>query len=123
MATIEFTVRGKQRARISNGASGASMLRLIICLALFVSAAWGRTASITGRVTDASGGVVVGADVTAKSTATNVTFSARTNSEGYYSVSDLAPGTYDVTVNKSGFAPVEEKGLELQVEQVARLDV
>jgi len=96
------------------------MLRSLICLALFASAVHAQTASVTGRVTDASGAVVPGADIAAKSAATNAMVSTSTNSDGYYSISNLVPGTYDVTVSKPGFASVEAKGLQLQVEQVAR---
>jgi len=99
------------------------MLRSLICLALFASAVHAQTASITGRVTDASGAVVPSANIAAKSAATNAMVSASTNSDGYYSISNLVPGTYDITVSKSGFASVEEKGLQLQVDQVARLDL
>jgi hypothetical protein len=99
------------------------MLRTVLGLALFAATAYAQTASITGRVTDASGAVVPAAEIIVKSLGTNVTVSTRTNADGYYNISNLLPGTYEVTVNKTGFAPVSQTGLGLQVDQVARLDV
>jgi hypothetical protein len=96
---------------------------VFFAFASFTAAAYAQTASITGRITDASGGVVPGADVSVKSTATNAVVSTKTNTDGYYNVTNLLPGTYSVSVNKAGFAPVNETNLELLVDQVARLDL
>ena len=60
-------------------------------------------ASLTGVVSDATGGVVPGAAVSVTSTATNVTLDGVTNSAGYFSFPSLAVGTYRVTVGLIGF--------------------
>lgn len=100
------------------------MLRQTIsALVLFASAAFAQTASITGRITDATGAVVPAAEVAAKSTGTNVVVSTRSNTDGYFNIPNLLPGVYEITVNKAGFSPVKETGLELRVDQVARLDL
>ena len=65
-----------------------------ICLAglLCVSSAFGQTVtgSITGEVTDPSGAVVVGANVTAENVATAVKTTAQTNAAGVYTIRFLA---------------------------------
>ncbi|MEZ5351330.1 MAG: carboxypeptidase regulatory-like domain-containing protein [Bryobacteraceae bacterium] len=93
-------------------------------LAFFVaSTAFAQVASLTGRVTDASGAVIPAAAVTARSVETGITVAAETTSEGYYTLPALQPGRYEVTITKDGFVPVRQTGLELTVQQVARLDV
>lgn len=63
------------------------------------------TAEINGRVTDAQGGVLPGATVTATSAATGYNRSVVTNGEGFYALPLLPPGTYDLVAELSGFAP------------------
>lgn len=61
------------------------------------------TGNIVGTVTDATGGAVVGAKVTAKNKATGQELAAETTSEGGFRIANLAPGAYDVTVEQTGF--------------------
>ena len=97
-------------------------LRVIIGLALSAAAACAQTASITGRVTDSAGAIVPSAEISVRSTDTGVAATTRSNGEGYYNVPALLPGKYQVTVSKTGFAPLTQTGLELEVNQVARVD-
>jgi hypothetical protein len=60
-------------------------------------------ASVSGRVTDASGAVVPGADVTARQLETNIVTSSVTDGEGRYRFPYLKVGPYDVSVRLSGF--------------------
>lgn len=59
---------------------------------------------ITGSVTDPSGAVVPGAQVTAVATSTSITYKTVTSSAGDFSFSDLPLGDYSVSVSASGFA-------------------
>ncbi len=79
-------------------------------------------AEITGQVTDPSGAAVPNAAVTATNTATNVARPTTTNSAGIYSFPELTPGTYQVKVMAAGFENVVKTNIELQVQQVARVD-
>lgn len=83
----------------------------------------GQTASINGRVVDGSGAGIPAAKVIVTATASGVETTSETNDQGLYSVSALLPGSYSVSVSKEGFQTLREKGLELAVQQVARLDL
>ena len=60
-------------------------------------------ATISGTVTDASGGVIANARISAKNVATGVITSSTTNSDGLYTATNLIPGEYQVSVSASGF--------------------
>ena len=60
-------------------------------------------ATITGTITDASGGVISNAQVSAKNVATAVVTSTKSNSDGLYTVTNLIPGDYQVAVTAPGF--------------------
>src|SRR5882762_3070253 len=82
----------------------SSLLTMVALWLLVASvAAQDFRGSITGRVTDPSGGVVPGALITVTNTATNVSNSATTNEAGAYSVLYLPPGQYTVVAEAKGF--------------------
>jgi Carboxypeptidase regulatory-like domain len=66
----------------------------------------GATSSLSGTVTDTSGGIVPGANVTVKNMATNAASEAVTNAEGQFTVPALNAGQYSVIVTLSGFKTV-----------------
>ena len=59
--------------------------------------------SMNGTVSDSSGAVIAGADVKARSLATNLEVSAQTKNDGSFSIADLPIGTYEVRFTKDGF--------------------
>jgi outer membrane receptor protein involved in Fe transport len=63
-------------------------------------------ASLGGRVTDPSGSLVTGAQVSARRTETNQTSATLTDGEGRFRLPYLKVGAYEVTVLHPGFAPV-----------------
>ncbi len=67
------------------------------------------TGDITGTVTDAGGGSVPGADVTAHCEDTGFTRKATTGSEGLYRITDLPVCVYAVSVSKQGFKTTERQ--------------
>jgi hypothetical protein len=87
-------------------------------LAMVPSAALAQsdTASVSGRVTDASGAVIVGAQVQATQVETNTTASGETNGEGLYAFTNLRSGTYRLSVSKAGFKTITKVGLILHVQ-------
>src|SRR2546429_2173526 len=60
-------------------------------------------ATVTGTVTDPSGGVIASAQIAAKNVATSVVSSTTTNSDGFYNLPNLLPGEYQVKVTAPGF--------------------
>ncbi|MDQ1472265.1 MAG: hypothetical protein QOJ99_3745 [Bryobacterales bacterium] len=78
---------------------------------------------INGIVTDPSGGVMVGANVTATNRATNTARTVQTNSSGNYTLPFLTPGLYDIQVGQTGFRAVRREGVQLEVGAAARVDV
>jgi len=81
------------------------------------------TATITGTVTDPSGGAVAGATVTAKSVERGLIYSAVTNDSGIYRIAPLPVGNYELKVQKTGFGSVVYPAFVLTLNQVARIDV
>ncbi|MGH9861601.1 MAG: carboxypeptidase regulatory-like domain-containing protein, partial [Candidatus Acidiferrales bacterium] len=79
------------------------------------------TATLEGKVTDASGGAIVGATVTATNTSTQITRSAQTDELGDYRIALLPAGEYEVGAEQQGFQKAARK-IRLTVAQVATLD-
>lgn len=102
------------------------MLRFIHCLILLLvilAPGFGQTlGEISGIVTDASGAVVAGAQVTVTNTATGASREAQTNSAGVYTFPGLTPGVYDIRVTASGFKVASQTGNTLNVQQLLRVD-
>ena len=59
--------------------------------------------TITGVVTDQQGAMIAGADIRLVESNTGSARTASTNSSGRYTIVDIAPGSYDLTVSKEGF--------------------
>src|SRR6185295_874183 len=79
--------------------------------------------SIAGTVTDQTKAVVPAAVVTATNTSTGLSRQSNTDSEGYYSISNLPQGNYDLTISSAGFKPVTQKGLDVLINNVTHLDL
>jgi Carboxypeptidase regulatory-like domain/TonB-dependent Receptor Plug Domain len=74
-------------------------------------------ATLSGTVTDTSGGVVPNADVTAKNVSNGITRTATTNGSGLFTVPNLQPGPYEITVAAGGFNTDVRSGVTLNVGQ------
>src|SRR5262245_59915478 len=72
--------------------------------------------AVTGRVTDPTGAVIPGVEITVTNTATGVTRSVVSNETGTYSVTQLAPGTYNIKAELVGFKPKAANNVALPVE-------
>lgn len=81
------------------------------------------SATIVGTVTDKTGAVLPGVKVTVVSPSMGFNFEAVTNSEGYYFVPYLRPGSYNLTVEAQGFKKHVRTGIELRTNEQPRLDV
>lgn len=103
---------------------------LLFCLAIVLSGvgtvrsvAQQATAFINGTVKDPSGAVVVGAKVTLRNSATNIARTTTTNKDGNYLFTLVLIGTYELTVEQTGFDKYVQSGITLEINQNARQDV
>jgi hypothetical protein len=99
-----------------------SLLLLVVLLPLATSAQ-SALATLSGTVTDGSGATVAGAAVEVKNVSTNIVRSVKSDGEGRYTVPQLNPSTYQVTVAATGFSEKVLTGVVLAVSQDAHLDV
>src|SRR5262245_10951139 len=111
--------------------SSRSFLCFVFLSLVALLAAWPQPAAaqsqittgvIEGTITDASGGVVPGANVEARSLDTNQTRTRTTDAGGRFVFLQLPPGRYTVTVTLSGFATVVQEGVTLTVGQTLTLN-
>ena len=94
---------------------------LLLCFAPPLNAQ-STSASLTGRITDSSKGVVPNALVAAINTGTRVHYETITNATGSYYVTDLPPGTYRIEVEKVGFKAVIKSDLVLHVQDALEIN-
>src|SRR5262249_19251943 len=86
-----------------------SRIALALVLALPPAAAFGQratTGTVTGRIVDSSSAVMPGVTVSLKSPDALGTFSAVTDAQGVYRVTNLPPADYEVKAELSGFQSV-----------------
>ncbi|MGH9752433.1 MAG: carboxypeptidase regulatory-like domain-containing protein [Blastocatellia bacterium] len=100
------------------------LLSALIAVSTFsiIASAQGIRATVTGRVTDASGAVVPKARITITNIGTNETRTVETSDEGDYTVPQIPPGDYSLTVEQAGFKKTVRR-FTLETGQEARLDV
>jgi len=85
--------------------------------------AWaGVGGSISGTVTDASGGVVPKASVTATNTDTRIRQTVATDDKGFYSFASLAVGNYDLVIERTSFKPYRRTGISIDVNSALIID-
>ena len=105
------------------------VLLLSACLALpgiFVSDALAQqsaTATLSGAVRDSNGALVTGAQVMVTQKATGVNREAVTNEVGFFVITNLKAGVYEMKVRAKGFAENVIPSVTLQVGQTSDLDV
>jgi hypothetical protein len=98
-----------------------------ICLGLAVFGASlpaqiANNTSLVGTALDTSGAAVAGAKVDAVEESTKVSYSTTTNASGYYAITFIKPGTYDITVRDTGFKTETKTGIPVPVDQAVRTD-
>ncbi len=100
-----------------------SLLLALLCLATQAVNAQVDRAALNGTVTDPSGAMVPGAQVSAEAPTIGVKRQTLTDAAGVYRLPSLPVGSYVLTVAKDGFQTKKIEGLVLAVGQVRTLDV
>jgi hypothetical protein len=96
---------------------------MLCVLMLGVEAGWAqRSAGITGTVTDPTGAVMPGVQVTATHQLSGVAKSTTTNQSGVYQFVELLPGPYEVATSASGFKTYTSN-IFLEVAHIATVNV
>jgi outer membrane receptor protein involved in Fe transport len=81
------------------------------------------TGSITGLITDESGGILPGVIVETTNTATGLVRNTVTGGDGFYSIPLLQPGRYTVKATLTGFKPIVREGVDVSVGDTSRADM
>ena len=98
-------------------------MSILMCLMVALALSWPsmyaqlRTGSILGTVTDSTGAILPGVEVTAISVDTGQSRLAITGDEGTYRISLLDPGSYEVRAELAGFQTAVRRGLNVSVGQ------
>ncbi len=90
---------------------------LLVLLVFATTFAVAQTASISGTVTDASGAVVVGAEVTVVNIDTSAARTVTSGSTGAYAVTNLPVGNYRVEIKRENFTTFRVNAITLTVDQ------
>lgn len=103
-----------------------NILRIVLASMLLAGTAFaqgvGASGDIRGTVTDPSGAVVTGANVTATDIAKGIKHTVATDANGQYRLTNLQPATYSLSVSKSGFQSELAKNVVVNVGQTSTVD-
>src|ERR1700722_8711584 len=111
-------------ARSKKLATGVAVLVTLLFSLMVGSIAQAQVtgATLSGTVSDSSGGVVVGATISSRNTATGIVREATTDSAGLFTIPNLVPGDYEVKVTAAGFSTAVQSNLSLAVGQQQQLN-
>lgn len=101
----------------------ASVLSVLLFLLPAQAHGQNDRATISGKVSDQTGAIIVDAVISATDTDTGVAYSASTNSNGLYTVVGLPVGPYMLQVSRPGFKDYKLTGIVLIAAQVAEVNV
>jgi outer membrane receptor protein involved in Fe transport len=116
MAELLRTCRGVR------GGTALLFAILLVVIAPVVARAQGASGTITGTVTDSTGGILPGATVTVRNDDTGVMRELVAGENGQFRAPNLAPGPYTVTATLAGFTTVARRGIILTVGHEAVID-
>ena len=96
----------------------------LICFFVFSCArVWGATGgSISGTVTDQTGGVIPGAKLTLVNLDLATSYKVTADAQGFYSFPTLPVGRYELTIEATGFKTQKKTGLTVDADAAIRVD-
>jgi Carboxypeptidase regulatory-like domain len=95
----------------------------IFLVSLVCVSALAQTAQLSGIITDPTGQGIPEADIQIRNEGTGVIRTTKSTAEGDYTIPTLAPGSYVLRVQKSGFKTAERSSIILQTDSNIRFDV
>src|SRR5208283_6197091 len=104
----------------------STLLTILALAAVLSNVVYGQTAStgaLAGKVLDPSGAVIPGAEVHLMSHQTGDSDAATSDGAGNFHFLLLPPGSYELQVSKTGFAPLHLYNINVPVTETARLDL
>jgi len=93
----------------------------LLCVQL--SAQSSGSGAISGVLTDPSGAVVAGAEITAKNLQTGEARIVHSSAQGSYTISSLLPGDYSVEASKSGFKKIIVSPFTVHTTNIENLNI
>ncbi|ABF43190.1 TonB-dependent receptor [Candidatus Koribacter versatilis Ellin345] len=107
------------------GKRRAAFVSVLLFALIFAVSAWGQTSKgiIAGTVTDTSGAVVAGAQVTASNTDTGETRTVQSGPTGAYRVEAVTLGKYRINVSFQGFQSQVINGVEVAGSVMTAVDI
>ena len=105
---------------------GCAVVVLLLCVAFFTTIpVFGQAVNGTllGTLTDSSGAVVAGAQITVTEVQTGIPHTTTSNASGNYVFPDLPPGSYNVTSEAHGFKKETRTNVRLDVNNTVRIDM
>jgi hypothetical protein len=111
---------------LDNRATAKGLIRRIgsilglFCWALSALAA--ANGSLSGTVSDPSGGVIQGATITLVNIGLRSTYTTVSNIQGYYSFPNLPVGHYDMTIEASGFSTQKKADVKVDTDAAVTID-
>jgi hypothetical protein len=97
-----------------------SLCILMLPLAVLAQSSQG---TITGTIKDPAGALIPGAAIEAKSINTGALYKTSSTNKGNYTIPQLPPGPYELTVTASGFKRYVRGSITVAVAQILRVDV
>src|SRR5882724_3197315 len=97
-------------------------LAVFLLAACAVQPAFAQSGQVNGVVTDSTGAAIPAAAITAKNLATNASRSVTTGDPGFYVISGLTPGRYDLDISKDSFKTLHFSGITVTVDQALTLN-
>jgi Carboxypeptidase regulatory-like domain/TonB dependent receptor len=80
-------------------------------------------AQLNGTVRDQTGSVIVKANISLRNLDTNHVYTVASSNTGFYILTSVPPGIYDLTAESQGFGKFAQRAVALRVGQVATIDI
>ncbi len=110
-------------AKLRTGSAFLCCLIISLCMVNLSSLGQTTTGTISGTITDPTGGAIPNAKATVTSVQTGISQAVQSNASGNYVFPALAVGDYTLTVEAQGFGATTENGLHLDANQNLTTDI